>query len=272
MWSPEHQKVFLLLLQCNNILLIRLNQRNHTDVLRKKIWCLYDKMSCGRCGAVVRQRCGHGHTGPGPAGVPPREAAGAGPGSGAAQETLGTVRPTEAPSGRSQAGNYGGRAGQRKLLEALQTELLYTFYSWHKHASLESCSCNLLRSLALKNYGARSVSAHDLEQTTPLVSVISSVFEQRDFDLWLCFFTAHCFERKAARARWGQHQLFELLLKTELNPVLVWLQALLFNGSLLSMFVSEMKEVCLHNRPKKHGRLLNLLANKSQSYIASSGL
>lgn len=52
-----------------------------------------------RCGAVVRQRCGHGHAGPGPAGVPPREAAGVGPGSRTAQETSGTVCPAEAPTG-----------------------------------------------------------------------------------------------------------------------------------------------------------------------------
>lgn len=65
----------------------------------------------------MRQRCGHGHTSAGPAGVPPREAAGAGPGGRAAQETFGTVRPTEASPGRSQTGNNDGRTGQRKALK-----------------------------------------------------------------------------------------------------------------------------------------------------------
>lgn len=47
----------------------------------------------------MRQRCGHGQAGSGPAGVSPREAAGAGPGGGAAQETLGTVCPVTASAG-----------------------------------------------------------------------------------------------------------------------------------------------------------------------------
>lgn len=47
----------------------------------------------------MRQRCGHGHTGPGPAGVSPREAAGVGPGSRAAQETSGAVCPIKASAG-----------------------------------------------------------------------------------------------------------------------------------------------------------------------------
>lgn len=47
----------------------------------------------------MRQRRGHGHTGPGPAGVSPREAAGVGLGSRAAQETSGAVCPTEASAG-----------------------------------------------------------------------------------------------------------------------------------------------------------------------------
>lgn len=83
----------------------------------KKLWRSDNKMSCGRCGAVVRQRCGYGHTSAGPAGVPPREAAGAGPGCRAAQETFGTVRPTEASPGRSQAGSNDERIGQRKALK-----------------------------------------------------------------------------------------------------------------------------------------------------------
>lgn len=37
----------------------------------------------------------------------------------------------------------------------------------------------------------KSVSVHDLERASPPVSVISSFFEQRDFDLGFCFITAH---------------------------------------------------------------------------------
>lgn len=47
----------------------------------------------------MRQRCGHGHSGPGPAGVSSREAAGVGPGSRTAQATSGTVCPIKAPTG-----------------------------------------------------------------------------------------------------------------------------------------------------------------------------
>lgn len=47
----------------------------------------------------MRQRRGHGHAGPGPAGVSPREAAGVGPGGRAAQETPGAVCPIKASTG-----------------------------------------------------------------------------------------------------------------------------------------------------------------------------
>lgn len=47
----------------------------------------------------MRQRCGHGHSGSGPAGVPPREAAGVGRGGGAAPETPGAVCPAETSAG-----------------------------------------------------------------------------------------------------------------------------------------------------------------------------
>lgn len=97
-------------------LLSRLNREN-CRYSQKKLWRWDNKISCGRCGAVVRQRCGHGHTSAGPAGVPPREAAGAGPGGRAAQETFGTVRSTEASPGRSQAGNIEGRTGQGQALK-----------------------------------------------------------------------------------------------------------------------------------------------------------
>lgn len=52
-----------------------------------------------RCGAVMRPRRGHGHTGSGPAGVSPREAAGVGSRRRTAQETLGAVCPVKASAG-----------------------------------------------------------------------------------------------------------------------------------------------------------------------------
>lgn len=47
----------------------------------------------------MRPRRGHGHTGSGPAGVSPREAAGVGSRCRTAQETLGAVCPVKASAG-----------------------------------------------------------------------------------------------------------------------------------------------------------------------------
>ena len=52
----------------------------------------------------MRQRRGHGHAGPGLAGVSAREAAGAGSRGRAAPEAPGAVRAAAPPAGRGQAG------------------------------------------------------------------------------------------------------------------------------------------------------------------------
>ena len=54
----------------------------------------------------MRQRCWHGHTGPGPAGVSSWKATGVGPGCRAAQETSGAVCPVKASTGWSKTGTY----------------------------------------------------------------------------------------------------------------------------------------------------------------------
>lgn len=72
-------------------------------LVKKDNTCIKMSVLC-RCGAAMWQRRGHGHTCPGPAGVSPWEAAGVGPGRGAAQETSGAVCPIEAFASRSETG------------------------------------------------------------------------------------------------------------------------------------------------------------------------
>lgn len=90
----------------------------------------------------MRQRRGHGHSRAGPAGVPAREAAGAGRGGGAAPQAPGAVRAAASPAGRGQAGTAptpSSCASPRALLPKTQAGnhlLLWEVFDWEQGRTL----------------------------------------------------------------------------------------------------------------------------------------
>lgn len=79
----------------------------------------------------MRQGRGHGHPCAGPAGVPAREAAGAGRGRGAAPQAPGAVRAAAPSAGRGQAGTaLPGSSAPKK--HAGKQLLLHGVFCWEQ--------------------------------------------------------------------------------------------------------------------------------------------